>query len=134
MQLLGDSMTTTSEIDGFLAIAPSPSGQQVYDFLKIYKPEERAAVGQALVSRQVSPDTVNMAMAMFGNESWWTQNKGKVYGVLALASMAASAYHGTRRNNGSVGWGLGWGVLGMLFPVVTPAVAIAQGFGQRKGS
>jgi hypothetical protein len=53
-----------------------------------------------------------------------------IWGLLSTASMAASAYHGYKRNN-SVGWALGWGALGALFPVITPTVALAQGFGKR---
>ena len=45
-------------------------------------------------------------------------------------SVAASTYHGYKRNSGSLGWALGWGVLGGLFPIITPAVALAQGFGK----
>lgn len=51
--------------------------------------------------------------------------------VLSTASMAAGIYHGYRRNN-SIGWALAWGLLGAMFPVVVPAIAIAQGFGERK--
>ena len=51
-----------------------------------------------------------------------------VYGLLATASSAASAYHGVKRNNGSIGWGITWGLLGGMFPVLTPAIAVAQGF------
>jgi hypothetical protein len=45
------------------------------------------------------------------------------------ASVAASAYHGYRRNR-SVGWAIWWAAMGGLFPIVTPAIALAQGFGQ----
>lgn len=51
------------------------------------------------------------------------------YRVLATVSAGASAYHGYRRND-SVGWAIAWGLLGGLFPVITPAIALAQGFGQ----
>jgi hypothetical protein len=53
-----------------------------------------------------------------------------VEGTIVLASVAASAYHGYKRNR-SVGWAAWWGFMGLLFPIVTPAVAIAQGFGKR---
>lgn len=49
--------------------------------------------------------------------------------VLSIASIAASAYHGSKRHGGSVGWGVGWGILGGLFPLLTPAIGVAQGFG-----
>lgn len=52
-------------------------------------------------------------------------------GFISTASMAASAYHGYRRNQ-SVGWALAWGAAGALFPVITPVIAVAQGFGKRK--
>jgi len=51
-----------------------------------------------------------------------------LWGVASAASMAASAYHGVKRNRGSAGWGVAWGLSGALFPVITPAIAIAQGF------
>jgi hypothetical protein len=51
------------------------------------------------------------------------------YGVLATASMAVSAYHGYKRND-SVGWALWWGLMGSMFPVITPVIAVAQGFGE----
>ena len=51
--------------------------------------------------------------------------------VAGIASVGASAYHGYKRNN-SVGWAIVWGLLGGLAPVITPAVAVAQGFGERK--
>jgi hypothetical protein len=49
--------------------------------------------------------------------------------VASIASGAASAYHGSKRHGGSVIWGLVWGLAGGLFPVVTPAIGAAQGFG-----
>lgn len=53
------------------------------------------------------------------------------WGLAATASAGASAYHGYKRNN-SVGWAIVWGLLGGMFPVITPAVALAQGFGKAK--
>ncbi len=50
-------------------------------------------------------------------------------GVLATASMAASAYHGYKRNQ-SVGWAIWWGLMGGLFPVITPVIAVAEGYGK----
>lgn len=51
-------------------------------------------------------------------------------GILVAASVAASAYHGYKRNN-STGWAIWWGFMGLIFPIITPAIAIAQGFGKR---
>ena len=49
--------------------------------------------------------------------------------VIGVASVALSAYHGYKRND-SVGWGVVWGLMGGLFPIITPAIALAQGFGK----
>ena len=51
--------------------------------------------------------------------------------VAIPVSAGLSGYHGYKRNNDSLGWGLVWGLLGATFPIVTPAVAYAQGFGTR---
>lgn len=53
------------------------------------------------------------------------------WGLLSAASSGLSAYHGYKQSH-SVGWAVVWGVLGALFPVITPAIAFAQGFGKRK--
>lgn len=53
-----------------------------------------------------------------------------VWGVLGVVSSGLSAYHGYRRNQ-SIPWALVWAVMGGALPVVTPAIAFAQGFGQR---
>ena len=50
--------------------------------------------------------------------------------VKTIAS-AALVYHGYRRT-GSIFWALVYGLAGRTAPVVTTAVAVAQGFGERK--
>lgn len=50
--------------------------------------------------------------------------------VVRTASMAASVYHGYKRND-SIGWALWWGAAGWLFPIITPAIGVAQGFGKK---
>jgi hypothetical protein len=54
------------------------------------------------------------------------------WGGVSMLSGVLSLYHGYKRNN-SLGWGLGWYFMGVMFPLVTPTVAVAQGFGKRKG-
>jgi len=54
-----------------------------------------------------------------------------LWSVFSVASSAAGAYHGYKRND-SVGWAVWWGLMGGLFPVITPVIAIAQGFGKRE--
>ena len=55
------------------------------------------------------------------------------WGIASTVSMAASAYHGYKRND-SIGWALWWGAMGALFPIITPTIALAQGFGKPKRS
>lgn len=54
-----------------------------------------------------------------------------VLGSIGVVGGALATYHGYRRTQ-SVGWALGWGFLGALFPLVTVPIALAQGFGDRK--
>jgi hypothetical protein len=54
------------------------------------------------------------------------------WGVVGTVSGLVSGYHGYHRNNGSVGWGVGWFVLGYVFPIITPAVAFWEGYGKPK--
>lgn len=50
---------------------------------------------------------------------------------VALAGTALGAYHGYKRTE-SVGWAIGWALLGGLFPFITVPVALAQGFGKHE--
>lgn len=55
------------------------------------------------------------------------------YGLLlrtaSMVGTAACVYHGYKRNNGSVGWAIGW----FFVPVVIGVpLALAQGFGKPK--
>lgn len=54
-----------------------------------------------------------------------------IYGLAGIAGAAMGAYHGYKRND-SVGWAIGWALLGSVFPVITIPVSLAQGFGKRK--
>jgi hypothetical protein len=57
-------------------------------------------------------------------------------GVLRKISVLAAAYHGVKRNHGSVMWGLLWGLAAYVSPlygVLVPAIGVAQGYGQAKG-
>lgn len=62
--------------------------------------------------------------------SWPSGLVATVYGLLSLAGTAAGAYHGARRNHGSVWSAVVWGFLGGAAPLITVPVAAAQGFGQ----
>lgn len=53
-----------------------------------------------------------------------------IYGTIEIASIGLSAYHGVKRNHGSAAWGLAWGFCGAIFPIITPVVAVAQGYAE----
>jgi hypothetical protein len=54
----------------------------------------------------------------------------RLWKYVAPISALASAYHGYKRND-SLGWALWWFLWGGL--PITPVIALAQGFGERKG-
>ena len=64
------------------------------------------------------------------SSSWPSSLVATAYGLLSLAGTAAGAYHGARRNHGSVWSAVMWGFLGGVAPLITVPVAAAQGFGQ----
>jgi len=49
--------------------------------------------------------------------------------LLSTAGMGFAAFHGYRRNR-SVGWAIGWGILGAIFPIITNVIALAEGYAQ----
>lgn len=51
-----------------------------------------------------------------------------MWGLVTLLSIGLSAYHGYQRGRGSVEGAIGWGIAGGVFPVITPVVALVQGF------
>ena len=101
----------------------------------------------------VCPPPVSAALASFTPTSAWKSNlftpaqltgTGQVVPMqtdtwsmlasgLGLAGTALGAYHGYKRT-GSLGWTLGWALLGGLFPIITIPVAFAQGFGRPEPS
>jgi len=55
----------------------------------------------------------------------------KAMGIVQVAGVVGGAYHGYRRNK-SVGWAIGWAIAGGMFPLITGAIAVAQGYGKPK--
>lgn len=53
------------------------------------------------------------------------------WAAASTLSAGLGAYHGYKRNQ-SVGWALWWALMGGIAPIITPAIAVAQGFGERK--
>jgi hypothetical protein len=52
--------------------------------------------------------------------------------VAGTVGAFAGAYHGYKRNGGSVGWAIGWFVFGGLLPILALPIMLAEGFGKRK--
>lgn len=118
-----------SEVDGFLLTAgSSPSSSDIASFLKLYPSgADRDAAAHELVARGIDPTAAMRFLDTTGRIT-----TSMVIGALSIVSAAASGYHGVRRNRGSIGWGLWWFAVGSLFPVVTPVIALAQGFAKPK--
>lgn len=137
VQLLGP-MLGSPEIDasiqGFLMRSPTPDSTEVSQFLSAFSsPSDRSVAAQALIAKGVPAKTVSAALNWLNASSTWGRALPTIKGVATIAAASAATYHGYRRNK-SIGWALVWGVLGTIFPVVTSAIALAQGFGQRKAA
>lgn len=109
------------------------------DAMRPFSDDERKSIIGEFLSFGGDPRIVNAALVRIERvgtfEAQAAARRGKglriSWGILGTVSMAAGAYHGYRRNQ-SLGWALVWGAMGGLFPIITPAVALAQGFGERK--
>jgi hypothetical protein len=86
-------------------------------------------IGQAPVQAPVQQQADQMPQRPLSLvEQYPTLWKG--YQVAAAAGGVLGAYHGYKRTE-SIGWAIGWSLLGGLFPFITIPIAYAQGFGQR---
>ena len=136
VQLLGP-MLGSPEIDasvqGFLMRSPTPDSTDVSQFLQAFNSDDRNIAAQALIAKGVPSKTVSAALTWLGASSSWSRAMPTIKGVATLAAAGAATYHGYRRNK-SIGWALVWGLFGTIFPVVTSAISLAQGFGQRKAA
>lgn len=127
----GEPSKLDQEISGFLLMAPKPDSTAVANFLRLYSTGgDRNTAAQGLIARGISADTIASALNFLATpaSSW---NIKAIKAVAVLASAALSGFHGYRRNQ-SVPWGLAWFVAGGIFPIVTPVIAVAQGYGKRK--
>lgn len=124
---MGDATAMTA-VDGFLKQSPHPAVSDLTAFFQTMLPTSWPNAASSLVAAGVSSNDVAAAL---------DNVKGglmtKIGGVATLMSAAASGYHGYRRNS-SVWWGLWWFTSGVLFPIVTPVIGLAQGFAKRKGA
>lgn len=123
--------TDINDIEAILEIVPSVA--------------ERQEVATAAVAAGADAFSVRAALIRLGNAADVKQaSKIDIFGrtplpmpirilwsVASTVSFAACVYHGYKRNN-SVGWAIGWGFLGAVFPIITPVIAVAQGFAKPK--
>jgi hypothetical protein len=84
------------------------------------------------VSSNVPGTTPGVVTHVVVDRMDWSPATLVVAGTIATASSLVSLYHGYKRNN-SLGWGLLWGLFGATFPLITPTVALAQGYAVRRG-
>lgn len=124
-------MFGATPIDTFLLAHPAPTSGNVSDLLLAYAPEARAGVAQELISRGIDARVISGALSWIETRNKIQINWPKIAGVMALVSASASAYHGYRRNQ-SIPWAMWWFLMGSIFPVFTPIIALAQGYGERK--
>lgn len=73
-----------------------------------------------------TPPATTISIGTFSPWAKW------LAGAVVATSTAASAYHGYKRGGDSWGGAFGWGLLGFIFPIITPAVALAMGYGKRR--
>lgn len=57
--------------------------------------------------------------------------RSPIWRALSIAGAALGAFHGYKRND-SIGWALGWALLGSLAPIIVIPIAFAQGFAKQK--
>lgn len=136
LDLMGLGVSLTDEqidaIGAELAADEMLSAYDLGDFLEQYDKDTRKKIGAAIVAHGGDPRMVGRALNWAGLGEWGvTGPRAVAWGILSTASAAAATYHGYKRNE-SIGWALWWGFCGALFPIVTPAIALAQGFGKPK--
>ncbi len=87
--------------------------------------------GLGATVRVLGDDTLNQGITVDSGPTALKRTLAIAYGLASIAGTGIGAYHGYKRND-SVGWAIGWAMLGGLFPVIVIPVAYAQGIGERK--
>lgn len=133
IQLVGAELlgSRDEELDAIAQELKDGSSDTIAAALRMLPPDDQSKLVRKLFAIGVHPNIIEAAAQKAGVKVplWMDPEKRKigvtVWGVLGTVSMVASAYHGYARN-GSIGWGLWWGLMGSLFPVITPTFAVAQ--------
>ena len=93
------------------------------------EPADRRVLRDKALAAGANPVALQLALEGVPMRSY---RPSKLHVALSTVSSAVSAYHGYKRND-SIGWALVWGFFGGLAPVITPVIAVAQGFSKPKG-
>ena len=77
------------------------------------------------VAMRGSPDGIGAtAQEILASDGFRT-----AYSILSILGATTGAYHGYKRHD-SVGWAIGWFLLGGVFPFLTIPLSLAEGYGQ----
>lgn len=104
---------------------------EIHNAMKLLTKDERNTLGVMLIALGVPSTKVTTAKMFARTKDPEFKKRAMIWGVISTISMGASAYHGYKRND-SIGWALWWGLMGSIFPIITPVIGVAQGFGQPK--
>lgn len=103
---------------------------------KVFLPAAPAQMAlPALVAPAVLPVRLSNPAAKVDPvlQVWSTLNlTQKVFLAMHAGVLAAVAYHGYKRNGGSVPWGAAWVAGGMACPTAALGFALTQGFGKEE--
>lgn len=105
-------MNPFTPVSPFIRIAPAGQAAPQPDATPNTDPTSAAARGQTQVP--INPVTGEPPI-------------NPVIAGISVLSGGLSAYHGYKRND-SLGWGVFWGACGLMFPIITPVIAFAQGY------
>lgn len=86
------------------------------------------APAQVAPSGAMDPD--GRYVSPYQNADGSLNGTGVAVAAVSTVSMALSAYHGLKRNRGSIGYAVLWGIMGATFPVLVPVIAFGQGFAE----
>lgn len=114
-------------VDGFLDHTPDPTAAQLQGFFSVLTTGERPVAARLLIDRGVDPALVSAAQSALISPA----ARSNLLNYLTVASAAACGYHGYKRNQ-SIWWSAVWFGMGIVLPVITPVVALAQGYGREK--
>lgn len=132
---LGAATLSDAQISAIAAQAAHDalSREALVALFKLYDKNTQDKLVAAMIAAGGNANDVKWSLGVARDQGFLGPYKqyAWAWGLLSTASAALSGYHGYKRNN-SVGWAIGWFVLGSFFPVVTPVIAVAQGYGKRK--